>query len=78
MHLVQKFWNHLRNTDGDTIAFSLFLGFTILLLAVIVVSIMWGLIEWLGVFVVLVPFVIIIAFLIVYGIGRFVIEKFDL
>lgn len=78
MHLVERFWNHLRNTDGDTIMFSLFTGFMLIAVGLGAVVIVLLLVEWLGVLVVGVPIVIVVALGIFYGIGHFLVNRFDL
>jgi hypothetical protein len=78
MDLIEQFWNHIRNTDGDDIAFALWIGFTLIFGVGVAIFTVWALVEWLGVLIVLVPIVIGAVLLIFYGIGRLVIKRFDL
>lgn len=78
MHLIERFWNHLRNTDGDDIMFALFTGFLLVAFVGVAITLLWVLIEWLGVLVVMVPIVIIALLLLFYGIGYVLINRFDM
>lgn len=77
MHLIEKFWNHLRNSDGDDLMWTLLTGFFVLSLAFVGFTLVWIIVDWLGVFVLAVPIIIAILLLIFYGIGYLVIKKFD-
>jgi hypothetical protein len=78
MIYIEQFIRHLRNSSGDDIAFSLWIGFTLIFSIGVAIFTVWALIEWLGVFVVLVPIVIGAALLIFYGVGRLIMKRFDL
>jgi len=78
MLYIEQFIKHLRDTDGDDIAFSMWIGFTLIFGVGVAIFTVWALIEWLGVLVVLVPIVIGAALLIFYGVGRFIMKRFDL
>jgi len=79
MLYIEKLVRHLREQDGEDIFFYLFMGFTAILLASILGMLIYGLITWLGIWIVAVPFALAALFLIVYAIGRGVaglIEKY--
>lgn len=78
MHVVERFWNHLRNADNDDIAFSLYTGFMVIATISAVILFVWLLVELLGVFVVGLPLAIVAALLIFYGIGHYIVKRFDL
>lgn len=78
MIILQKFWNHIRETEGIDIALYMTYGFIFFMLLILAVVIIWGLIELLGIYVVLVPFVVVTGLLILYGVGRFIGNRFDL
>ena len=78
MHLIESFINNIRNADGDDIWWTLFMGFMAVSLVFVAGVLIWGLVEWLGVFVVLVPFALVAILLALYGIGYVVVKVFDL
>lgn len=77
MHYIDKFWNHLRNAKEGEIESAMFAGVMVLLVAGLILLIIWGLIEWLGIFIVLVPVAIALFFLLIYGTGWAVIHYID-
>lgn len=72
MHYIERFITHLRESDGMDISMNILVGITSILVLVIVGLIIYGLIEWLGIFIILVPFALIAALFILYGVGAVV------
>lgn len=80
MLYIEKLVRHFRQVDGDEIFWRIFIGFTSIMIAVLVVLSIYGLITWLGIWIILFPFAVVAALLIVYGIGWIIgniIEKYE-
>lgn len=78
MLILQKFWNHIRETEGIDIFLYITFGLIAFMGVGLVVLVVWGLIEMLGIYAVLVPFGILIILLILYGVGKVLVDRFDL
>lgn len=69
MIYLEKFWNHLRESDGEEIFGTIFLGCFILLIALLVGLIVYGLFSFFGIWAVLAPVALVLILVIIYGVG---------